>query len=258
MQPLWMLIDGSGRVASGRERIHRAVGRLRRLLVACAVLLVYASYWFVMEPPQAHAFYVLAPIALMFARSGGRSWTRRGAADRGRRAGARHRLSRRAGVGAAAGAVALQESRVVAAAVATEPEMFAHRRDFAIDGGPVGSRRSVAAVRSDARHRQCSSARERMGPAGSLHWTVMLRNRSASSPFATRCYITTYLDEHGASSRSVTSGSRTSSSRATLVRSSSTTASPGRRFRARSSRHRRRRGADPHAASMTPRFDFTV
>jgi len=39
---------------------------LRRLILG-SVLLVYASYWFVIEPPQAHAFYVLAPIALVFA-----------------------------------------------------------------------------------------------------------------------------------------------------------------------------------------------
>ena len=31
------------------------------------VALVYASYWFVLEPPQAHAFYVVAPVAFMFA-----------------------------------------------------------------------------------------------------------------------------------------------------------------------------------------------
>src|SRR4029077_3844034 len=38
-----------------------------RILVAGSVLLVYTSYWFVMEPPQAHAFYVLAPVAFLFA-----------------------------------------------------------------------------------------------------------------------------------------------------------------------------------------------
>ena len=35
-------------------------------LVGGSVLLVYSSYWFVMEPPQAHAFYVLAPASVGF------------------------------------------------------------------------------------------------------------------------------------------------------------------------------------------------
>ena len=41
--------------------------RALKWLLAATVVLIYASYWFVMEPPQAHAFYVLAPIGLLFA-----------------------------------------------------------------------------------------------------------------------------------------------------------------------------------------------
>ena len=43
------------------------VARRSRWLVVGTVALVYASYWFVIEPPQAHAFYVVAPVAFMFA-----------------------------------------------------------------------------------------------------------------------------------------------------------------------------------------------
>jgi hypothetical protein len=36
-------------------------------LVAATVALVYASYWLVMEPSQAHAFYTVSPVAFLFA-----------------------------------------------------------------------------------------------------------------------------------------------------------------------------------------------
>ena len=85
---------------------------LRRLVLARSVLLVYASYWFVMEPPQAHAFYVLAPIAFMFAAF----WWTFVDSPRARRIAAgvlvlNVALPRRAGVDAGARAVALQEPR---------------------------------------------------------------------------------------------------------------------------------------------------
>src|SRR5262249_36125797 len=60
-QPFWMLREWFRRPAPipGWEVL--------RALVATTVGLVYISYWFVMEPPQAHGFYVLAPIAFLFA-----------------------------------------------------------------------------------------------------------------------------------------------------------------------------------------------
>src|SRR5262249_58581231 len=51
----------------GSDRAPRPRWQMLRLLAGAAVLLVCASYWFVREPPQAHAFYVLAPIVFLFA-----------------------------------------------------------------------------------------------------------------------------------------------------------------------------------------------
>src|SRR5438477_457391 len=66
VQPLWMFVDWA-RPARWREAPTRRRWNAVRLFLAGAVLLVYASYFFVVEPAQAHAFYVLAPIAFLFA-----------------------------------------------------------------------------------------------------------------------------------------------------------------------------------------------
>src|SRR5262249_42970248 len=110
-----------------------------RLLVAASVLLVYASYWLVMEPPQAHAFYVLAPIAFVFAAYW---WTMIDSPVARRVAAAALvvNLVFHAGLAwAQAPELSLYRNRsVVAEAIRLkEPEMFAHRRDFAIGGGPA-------------------------------------------------------------------------------------------------------------------------
>jgi hypothetical protein len=60
-QPIWML--GQWFRTASPLPDWRAI----KWLVAATVALVYASYWFVLEPPQAHAFYVVAPVAFMFA-----------------------------------------------------------------------------------------------------------------------------------------------------------------------------------------------
>ena len=65
-QPLWMLVDLCRPMRQWPASMPRIKWAALRILVATSVLLVYVSYWFVLEPPQAHAFYVLAPIAFMF------------------------------------------------------------------------------------------------------------------------------------------------------------------------------------------------
>ena len=107
-----MLVDGCRPTRQWPAAMPRLKWAALRLLVAASVLLVYASYWFVMEPPQAHAFYVLAPIAFMFAAF----WWTFVDSPRARRIAAgvlvaQHRVPRRAGVGAGAGDLALQEPR---------------------------------------------------------------------------------------------------------------------------------------------------
>src|SRR3954447_5061143 len=61
-----MLVDGCRPMRQWPPDLPRVKWTALRRLVGFAVLLVYASYWLVMEPPQAHAFYVLSPLALLF------------------------------------------------------------------------------------------------------------------------------------------------------------------------------------------------
>jgi hypothetical protein len=84
---------------------------------------------------------------------------------------------------------------VVAAAVRLkEPEMFAHRRDFAIDGGPA--RLSDPSRPYDpAKEFQIVHAVQRMGPRRALHWTITVRNRSSLVAFRDPLYISTYMDD---------------------------------------------------------------
>jgi len=196
-QPLWMLVHWA-RPARWPDAATRGRWQAMRALVAAAVLLVYASYFFVVEPPQAHAFYVLAPIAFLFAAY----WWTLVDSPRARRIAAgvlTLSVLFHAGLAwAQAPEVSLYRNRgVVATAVRLkEPEMFAHRRAFAIGGGPVAladPRRPYDATRD----MQIVSAEHRPGPANSIHWTLTLRNASASVAFRDPLYITTYRDARG-------------------------------------------------------------
>ena len=195
LQPLWMCVDASRPARQWPESMPRPQWGVLRRLVAGSVLLVYASYWFVLEPPQAHAFYVLAPIALVFAAF----WWSFVDSPRSRRvAGGVLALNVcfHAGLAwAQAPELSLYKNRApVAAAVRLkQPEMFAHRRGFAIDGGPSALDRSERPY--DA-HRDIEVVRSsyRAGPAHSLHWTITVRNRSRIVAFRDLLYITTYVD----------------------------------------------------------------
>ena len=199
VQPVWMLVDLCRPPRQWPAAMPRLKWSLLRMLVAASVLLVYASYWFVMEPPQAHAFYVLSPIAFMLAAF----WWTFVDSPRARRVAAgvlTLNVAFHAGLAMAqAPEFSLYKRRdVVATAVRLNaPEMFAHRRDFAIDGGPaalVDPSRPYDPVRDF----QVLHAKYRPGPGGSLHWTITVRNQSPNVAFRDPLYITTYLDERGA------------------------------------------------------------
>jgi hypothetical protein len=191
-----------------------------RLQVIVAVLFVYASYWFVMEPPQAHAFYVLSPIAFMLAAFW---WMGFVDSPRARRIAAAVlilNIAVHAGLAVAEGPeLSLYKNReVVATALRLKsPEMFAHRRDFAVDGGP--------AVLSDlsrgydpTRDFQVLESAYREGPRHSLHWTVTVRTAARSSPSGIRCTLD-LLRRARRRRRRTPNGSRTSSSPASPERS---------------------------------------
>jgi hypothetical protein len=199
IQPLWMFVDACRPRRQWPVSVPPRKWAMMRLLLGASVLLVYASYWLVMEPPQAHAFYALAPIALLFAVF----WWPFVDSPRARRFAATVlalNIALHAGLAwTQAPELSLYKNRrVVAAAVRLkQPEMFAHRREFAIDGGPaVLSDRSRGY--NPARDFQVLESALRMGPWRSLHWTITVRNASASVAFRDPLYIATYVGEHGA------------------------------------------------------------
>ncbi|HEX3645628.1 MAG TPA: hypothetical protein VHT95_08465 [Vicinamibacterales bacterium] len=198
VQPIWMLIDAFRPMRQWPAALPRAKCAALRLLAAASVLLVYASYWIVMEPPQAHAFYVLAPIAFLFAAF----WWTFVDSPRARQVAAAAlvvSIAFHAGLAwAQAPEVSLYKNReVVATAVRLKsPEMFAHRRDFAVGGGPL-SLSDPARPYDPTRDFQILASAYRPGPQGSLHWTITVHNRSAVVAYRDPLYISTYLDDRG-------------------------------------------------------------
>src|SRR5712692_2197973 len=119
-----------------------------------------------MEPPQAHAFYVLAPVALVFAAF---CWS---FVD------------------------APQTRRLAAAIRLKQPEMFAHRRAFAIDGGPPAL--ADPSRPYDPRHDiVVIDPRYQVGLARSTNWDLTVRNDNPRVAFRDLLYITTYRDQAG-------------------------------------------------------------
>jgi hypothetical protein len=197
-QPLWMLIDACRPKRQWPAAMPRPQWNALRRLVAAAVLIVYASYWFVMEPPQAHAFYVLAPLALLFTAF----WWTFVDSPRARQVAAAVltlNIAVHAGLALTQGPeLSLYKNReVVATAIRLKsPEMFAHRRDFAVDGGPVALS-DPARPYDAARDFQVLASSYRAGPRGSLHWTLTVRNASPLVAFRDPLYVSSYLDDRG-------------------------------------------------------------
>lgn len=198
IQPVWMLVDGLRSGRRWRDPSARRRWDAMRMIAAACVLLVYASYWLVVEPPQAHAFYVLSPVAFLFAAY----WWSFVDSPRARRVAAGVLITSVAYHAGLAWAqmpeISLYKNRsVVAAAVRLrEPEMFGHRRDFAIAGGPASL--SDPSRPYDPGHDiEVVSSILTPGVAGSLHWSVRLRNTNRRVAFRDLHYLTTYRDANG-------------------------------------------------------------
>jgi hypothetical protein len=167
-------------------------------LVVGTIALVYASYWLVLEPAQAHAFYVLAPIAFIFAAY---CWTYVDS-PRWRRIAAAILTLNIAFHAAQAWIQASMKSlyhdrEVVATAVRLkQPEMFGHRRAFAIDGGP--SALDVVSRPYDSQQDvQLRDVHLALGPRRVALWTVTLRNANDRVAYRDVQYQTRYRDEGG-------------------------------------------------------------
>jgi hypothetical protein len=192
VQPIWMLVEWV------RRNTPDPAWSTLRLIVGASVLLVYASYWFVLEPAQAHAFYVLAPIAWLFA-----AWCWSFVDGPRMRIAAAAvlaiNIAFHAGLAwAQAPERSLYKNRAPVAAAITykQPEMMGHRRAFAIDGGPAvladpsrpyDPTRDVQVVRSTLQ----------IGIKGSLNWTIVVRNANPRVAFRDLLYVTTYRDAAG-------------------------------------------------------------
>jgi hypothetical protein len=185
-QPVWMLVT----------LFRRGAGRPDwsplRIVTVATVVLVYASYFFVTEAPQAHAFYVVAPIAFIYAAA---CWSLIDSPRWRRFAGAV--LACNVAFHAVLAAIqgpeqSLYANRdVVASAIREqEPEIFGHRRPYAIDAGP----RAL----SDPAHPYTSEDLTvdeqtlRVGPRRSAIWTVTITNRNPGVAFRNLIYVSTY------------------------------------------------------------------
>jgi hypothetical protein len=191
-QPIWMLREWF------RRRSPFAEWRPLKWLVVGTVALVYASYWFVLEPPQAHAFYVVAPVAFTFAAY---CWT---FVDSARwRTVAATILSVNVVFHAGQAWIHTPEHslyrhrEVVAGAVRSkEPEMFAHRRAFAREGGPPALTDPSRPYNSH-RDVQLSNGHVTLGPAGVVLWSITLHNNNDRVAYRDVVYLTAYRDAGG-------------------------------------------------------------
>ena len=161
-------------------------------------MVVYASYWFVLEPPKAHAFYVLAPISWLFA-----TWCWSFIdSPKARRAAAILLGANIAFHGGLAWVRAPEKSLyknrgpVAAAIRLKEPEMLGHRRAFAVDGGPSALQDPTRPY-DPTRDIEIVARSYRIGLAGSLNWSVVLRNANTRVAFRDLLYVATYADGQG-------------------------------------------------------------
>ena len=199
VQPVWMLVSAFRRLrvddASARQgRQERSDWGALRVLVAFTVVLVYASYWFVKEEPQAHAFFAVAPIAFIFAAS---CWALIDS-PRWRRVAA---VALAANVSFHAALAWIQgpeqslytNREVVAAAIRQkQPEILGHRRPYAIGAGP-------RAISDPSRPHGFTDLRivestVRIATGGAAVWTVTVTNDNPRVAFRSLIYRAIYTD----------------------------------------------------------------
>lgn len=191
VQPFWMVREWfRGSPAPGWNAL--------RLLVAGTVVWVYACYWFVMEPAQAHAFYVVAPIAWLFAAY---CWSFIDS-PRWRRAAAvlivLNAVFEIALVRGHADRSLYNDRHVAVAAIdAKQPEMLGHRRAFSIDAGPATLQdpaRPYDTVHDlELSNPVCTIGRDRI-----VMWTFGIHNANPRVAFRDLVYGTAYSRSDGA------------------------------------------------------------
>ena len=166
-----------------------------RILTAATPLLVYLSYFLAVKEPWAHAFYVVCPVALVYAFYCwdlllGHRWWRRAAAVFL----ATGVLFQVGLVLARAPARSLYKNRrVVAEAIRhRNPEMLGHRRPFVRDADP-GALGAVVPAPADLRILGSSWSR---AVGGVALWTVTIRNEGTVA-YRDLCFTTVYRGASG-------------------------------------------------------------
>jgi hypothetical protein len=191
-QPVWMLREWF------RTKSPFTEWRPLRWLVVGTVGVIYAGYWFVLEPSQAHAFYIVAPVAFMYCAY---CWTFVDS-PRWRQFAAAMLAANivfhlgQAWIQAPQKSLYRNREAVATAVRLKEPEMFAHRRPFAIDGGPAvldPTGRPYDAL-ADI---QLSDVHVTRGPRGAALWTLTLRNTNPRVAYRDVHYMTHYVNDAG-------------------------------------------------------------
>jgi hypothetical protein len=191
-QPVWMLREWF------RARSPLAEWRPLKWLVVWTVALVYVSYWFVLEPAQAHAFYIMAPVAFVFAAS---CWTHIDS-PRWRQIAAAILVvniafhTAQAWIQTPIQSLYHDREPVAAAVRLKQPEMFGHRRPFAIDAGPAVLE-DPSRPHNSGQDIQLSEVQPTLRLGSVALWTMTLRNGNKRVAYRDIRYLTRYRDESG-------------------------------------------------------------
>jgi hypothetical protein len=191
-QPIWMLREWF------RTRSPYPEWRLLKWIVAGTIALISAAYTLVVEPQQAHAFYVVAPLAFMYAAY---CWTFIDSPRWRRVAATLMGLNIAFHLGQAwiqAPQKSLYHNRqVVATAIRQkEPQIFGYRRPFATDAAPY-SLTDPSRPHDGRQDMKFSDEQVTIKPMRVVLWTVTLRNTNERVAFRDVLYRTHYRDEEG-------------------------------------------------------------
>jgi hypothetical protein len=192
LHPLWM-----GLTAFRRRSALPEWPAVRWLLLGTAAL-VTLSFFFSAAPAQARSYYLVAPVAFLYAAY---AWTFIDS-PRARQAAAvilivnvffqtSLALTRVSGP-----SLYMSRARVVAALDLARPDLFAHRRPFGRDATPAMRASSVQGADA-ASHLIVTVAEPSRAVRNLIVWSAEIRNRSATIAYRDLWVESTYYDENG-------------------------------------------------------------
>jgi hypothetical protein len=166
-----------------------------RVLVAGTVGLVFAAYFFVMEPPQARAFYIVAPVAMVFAAY---CWSFIDRPVWRRVAGVVLVVNIAYHLGLALakapeGSMYMNRAVVAASVTERDPDVFSHRRAFAMDATLVDAH----AHRDPRGEIVLVTPTWSIGAGRAILWSVTVRNTSSTRAYRDLLYYADYQDASG-------------------------------------------------------------